>query len=52
MAPMVDGYSEKGAPTERSLEYYRVRAAGGVGLIIVGNIHVDPAHRPVMPGFN
>lgn len=52
MAPMVDGYSEKGAPTERSLEYYRVRAAGGVGLIIVGNIHVDPAHRHVMPGFN
>ena len=52
MAPMVDGYSNGGVPTERSLEYYRVRAAGGVGLIIVGNIHVDPAHRHVMPGFN
>ena len=52
MAPMVDGYSEGGMPTARSLEYFRVRAAGGIGLVIVGNIHVDPTHRHVMPGFN
>lgn len=52
MAPMVDGYSEGGVPTKRSLEYFRARAAGGIGLIIVGNIHVDPAHRHVLPEFN
>lgn len=52
MAPMVDGFSVEGVPSRRSLDYFRVRAAGGVGLIIVGNIHVDPTHRHVLPECN
>jgi len=51
MAPMVDGFSAGGIPTERSLQYFRVRAAGGVGLIIVGNIHIDPSHKHIAPEF-
>lgn len=52
MAPMVDGFGTEGAPTERSLEYFRVRAAGGIGLIVVGNVHVDPEHRHLKPEFH
>ncbi|HPE15835.1 MAG TPA: FAD-dependent oxidoreductase, partial [Oscillospiraceae bacterium] len=52
MAPMVDGFSAGGVPTQRSLDFFRVRAAGGVGLIVVGNIHVDPTHRHVLPECN
>ncbi|NCB63804.1 MAG: NADH:flavin oxidoreductase, partial [Clostridia bacterium] len=52
MAPMVDGFSVDGVPSQRSLDFFRVRAAGGVGLIIVGNIHVDPTHRHVLPECN
>ncbi len=52
MAPMVDGFSVDGVPSQRSLDFFRVRAAGGVGLIVVGNIHVDPTHRHVLPECN
>ncbi len=34
MAPMTRRFSPNGVPTERVAEYYRRRAAGGVGLII------------------
>lgn len=52
MAPMVDGFSIDGMPSKRSLEYFRVRAAGGIGLIVVGNVHVDPDHRHLKPEFH
>lgn len=52
MAPMVDGFGIGGVPTERSLDYFRVRAAGGIGLIVVGNVHVDPNHRHLKPEFH
>ncbi|MCI8661010.1 MAG: FAD-dependent oxidoreductase [Lachnospiraceae bacterium] len=52
MAPMVDGFGIGGVPSERSLEYFRVRAAGGIGLIVVGNVHVDPEHRHLKPEFH
>jgi 2,4-dienoyl-CoA reductase (NADPH2) len=49
---MLDGFSADGIPTERSLQYFRVRAEGGIGLIVVGNIHIDPTHRHIAPEFH
>src|SRR5690349_6842607 len=34
MAPMTRNFSPKGVPTDQVVEYYRRRAAAGVGLII------------------
>ncbi|SEK31016.1 NADH:flavin oxidoreductase / NADH oxidase family protein [Paenibacillus sp. OK003] len=34
MAPMTRGFSPEGVPGPEVVEYYRRRAAGGVGLII------------------
>ncbi|AFM41307.1 NADH:flavin oxidoreductase [Desulfosporosinus acidiphilus SJ4] len=41
MTPMHLGYSPDGEVTERLIEYYRSRARGGVGLIIVGGCGID-----------
>ncbi len=49
MAPMGTNFaSQQGYITERNKLYYRARAMGGVGLIIVEAAHLDPAqrHRP------
>lgn len=46
MAPMVTNYAGKdGSVTERLKAYYRARAKGGVGLIIVEAAFVDPSGR-------
>ncbi|KPK26115.1 MAG: NADH:flavin oxidoreductase [Nitrospira bacterium SG8_3] len=46
MAPMVTNYASKdGAITERLKAYYRARAKGGVGLIIVEAAFVDPSGK-------
>jgi 2,4-dienoyl-CoA reductase (NADPH2) len=41
MTPMHLGYSPKGEVTDQLIEFYRVRARGGVGLIIVGGCGID-----------
>lgn len=49
MAPMGTNFaSQQGYITERNKLYYKTRAIGGVGLIIVEAAHLDPTqrHRP------
>lgn len=41
MAPMTRGKSPDGVPNAENAEYYRARAAGGVGLIITEGTYVD-----------
>ena len=41
MTPMHLGYSPKGEVNDQLIEFYRVRARGGVGLIIVGGCGID-----------
>lgn len=41
MTPMHLGYSSEGEVNEQLIEFYRVRARGGVGLIIVGGCGID-----------
>jgi len=41
MAPMTRYYSPEGVPGDNVVEYYRRRAAGGVGLIVTEGIGVD-----------
>src|SRR5665648_10830 len=41
MTPMHLGYSPKGVVNDQLIEFYRVRARGGVGLIIVGGCGID-----------
>lgn len=45
MAPMALGYCNKGLITDRIIEFFRLRARGGVGLIILGALQVDPVHK-------
>lgn len=46
MAPMVTRLaSESGGTTQRMLDYYEERARGGVGLIIVEAVYVNPSGR-------
>lgn len=45
MAPMALGYCNKGLITDRMVEFFRLRARGGVGLIILGALQVDPIHK-------
>jgi 2,4-dienoyl-CoA reductase (NADPH2) len=42
MTAMHLGYTPQGEVTERLIEFYRLRARGGVGLIIVGGCPIDP----------
>lgn len=47
MAPMTRMFSPDGIPTQEVAEYYRRRAAGGVGLIITEGTYIpDPAAGP------
>ncbi|OLN27695.1 FAD-dependent oxidoreductase [Desulfosporosinus metallidurans] len=41
MTPMHLGYSPKGEVNDQLIEFYRARALGGVGLIIVGGCGID-----------
>jgi len=41
MTPMHLGYSPKGEVNEQLIEFYRARARGGVGLIVVGGCGID-----------
>ena len=41
MTPMHLGYSPKGVVNDQLIEFYRARARGGVGLIIVGGCGID-----------
>ncbi|HWJ03880.1 MAG TPA: FAD-dependent oxidoreductase [Verrucomicrobiae bacterium] len=41
MTPMHLGYCPTGEVTDKLVEFYRARAAGGVGLIIVGGCGID-----------
>jgi 2,4-dienoyl-CoA reductase (NADPH2) len=45
MAPMALGYCNKGLITARMVEFFRLRARGGVGLIIIGALQIDPIHK-------
>ena len=42
MTPMNLAYCHKGYVSDQLIEFYRARAKGGVGLIIVGAVGVDP----------
>jgi len=42
MAPMGLGYSDKGMINDRIIEFFRLRAMGGVGMIDIGALQVDP----------
>ncbi|MGC0362618.1 2,4-dienoyl-CoA reductase-like NADH-dependent reductase (Old Yellow Enzyme family) [Rhodococcus sp. 27YEA15] len=47
MAPMTRGFSPEGIPGPDVAEYYRRRAAGGVGLIVTEGTYIpDPAAGP------
>jgi len=41
MAPMTREYSPGGVPTSEVVEYYRRRAAGGVGMIVTEGVGID-----------
>lgn len=45
MAPMALGYCNKGQITDRIVEFFRLRARGGVGLIILGALQIDPIRK-------
>ncbi|MBP2645888.1 MAG: NADH:flavin oxidoreductase/NADH oxidase [Firmicutes bacterium] len=42
MTPMHLAYCPEGEVSDRIIEFYRLRAKGGVGLIIVGAVGIDP----------
>ncbi|MBP2641570.1 MAG: NADH:flavin oxidoreductase/NADH oxidase [Firmicutes bacterium] len=42
MTPMHLAYCPEGEVSDRIIEFYRLRAQGGVGLIIVGAVGIDP----------
>jgi 2,4-dienoyl-CoA reductase-like NADH-dependent reductase (Old Yellow Enzyme family) len=50
MAPMTRGLSPGHVPGEDVAEYYRLRAAGGTGLIITEGTYVDHAGAGFVPG--
>jgi len=41
MSAMHLGYTPKGEVTDRLIEFYELRAKGGVGLIIIGGCPID-----------
>src|SRR5690554_4298795 len=54
MAPMTRNFSPNGIPTEQVMEYYRKRAAAGVGLIITEGTtinHCAANGYPQVPRF-
>lgn len=50
MAPMTRGFSPQGVPTAEVVEYYRRRAAGGVGLIVTEGTTVNHKAANGYPG--
>lgn len=52
-APMTTGFDEYNRISERSLEFYRSIAAGGAGLIVLGNVLIQPQFLPApsLPGL-
>ena len=55
MAPMTRNHSPDNAPSDASVEYYRRRAAGGVGLIITEGTcpnHIAANGYPDVPYFH
>ena len=40
--PHGTGYAEGGLPSQRQADYFAARARGGVGLIVMGSLHVYP----------
>ncbi len=48
MPAMHNQYAENRYCTERMAEFYRARAAGGCGLIVVGGVGVDPIGSAVL----
>jgi len=48
MPAMHNQYAENRFCTERMAEFYRARAAGGCGLIVVGGVGVDPIGSAVL----
>jgi 2,4-dienoyl-CoA reductase-like NADH-dependent reductase (Old Yellow Enzyme family)/thioredoxin reductase len=44
--PMTTGYEEKGMVTPRSRTFYRGIARGGAGLIILGDVSIQPSFAP------
>ena len=54
MAPMTRNQSPENIPTDASVEYYRKRAAGGVGLIVTEGTcvdHISSSGYPNVPYF-
>ena len=54
MAPMTRNQSPENIPTAASVEYYRKRAAGGVGLIVTEGTcvdHIAASGYPDVPYF-
>jgi 2,4-dienoyl-CoA reductase-like NADH-dependent reductase (Old Yellow Enzyme family) len=51
MAPMTRGFSKNGVPGADVAEYYRVRAQGGVGLIISEAVAVNRPGASELPGI-
>jgi 2,4-dienoyl-CoA reductase-like NADH-dependent reductase (Old Yellow Enzyme family) len=55
MAPMTRSFSPGGVPGDNVAEYYRKRAAGGVGLIVTEGTAIDrsgAANDPAVPEFH
>jgi 2,4-dienoyl-CoA reductase-like NADH-dependent reductase (Old Yellow Enzyme family) len=50
MAPMTRNQSPENVPTDANVEYYRKRAAGGVGLIVTEGTCVDHIAASGYPG--
>jgi len=44
--PMTTGYEEKGMVTPRSRTFYRNIARGGAGLVIIGDVSIQPSFAP------
>jgi len=44
--PMTTGYEEKGVITPRSRTFYRTVARGGAGLIVLGDVSIQPSFAP------
>ena len=55
MAPMTRGFSPNGVPGKNVADYYRARAAGGVGLIVTEGTTIDhpsASDNPNYPNFH
>lgn len=45
MAPLELFYTSDGIPNPKMIEFFRVRARGGIGLVVVGSVQVDPVRH-------